>query len=482
MKQRQADLSWPSVFLGLGLCWIAPSSVLAETTPKTPDAAPPALQKNLPDGVFYPKSFSLTNGLKVIVIPMHRAPVVQHMIWYHVGAGDDPRGKSGLAHFLEHLMFKGTAKMPDGQFSEIVARLGGEENAFTSYDVTSFHQSVAKEHLGKMMEMEADRMMNLTLDEKQVLSERDVIRAERGQTIEQKPARRLGEMMDASLLAGTPYATPIIGWDKDMAELSRQDALDFYQKWYAPNNATLIVAGDVDADDVRTLAEKYYGPLPRRDIPDHIRHDNPPPGVNTIVTLRDAQVHDPMFVRSSIGPDSVDVPGDDYYALEILEEILSGGKSSVLYRRLVLEDRLAASIAFSTNDSMVGVTEIGFSGEPATGVPLAKLEAALDRTIDDFLKNGITDQQLFEAKERVLASAIYARDSLNTPAHVFGFSISRGLSIEDIEQWPHRIAAVNRDQIMTLARKILKPAYGITGYLLPVADTPVKTATKRGSK
>jgi len=235
---------------------IAAPPVWAENPPTTR----PALQQNLPDGVFYPKSFTLENGLQVIVIPMNRAPVVNHMIWYRVGAADDPRGKSGIAHFLEHLMFKGTPKVPDGQFSKIVARLGGEENAFTSYDITAFFQSVPKEYLGKMMEMEADRMVNLTLDPQVVLSERDVIRAERGQTIDQKPNRRMGEMMDAALLAGTPYATPIIGWDKDMAGLSREDALAFYQRWYAPNNATLIVAGDVTLDDVRPLAEKYYGP------------------------------------------------------------------------------------------------------------------------------------------------------------------------------------------------------------------------------
>lgn len=452
---------------GITILTIGPMShqaYAAETTASTV-----SLQSHLPDGVFYPESFSLDNGLKVIVIPMHRAPVVNHMIWYRVGAADDPRGKSGLAHFLEHLMFKGTHAVPDGQFSEIVARLGGEENAFTAHDTTSFYQSMAKEHLGRMMEMEADRMTNLTLGEKEVLSERDVIIAERHQTIDQKPYRRLGEMMDASLFAGTPYSTPVIGWEKDMAGLSRADALAFYHQWYAPNNATLIVSGDVTMQDVRTLAEQYYGPIPSRPVPDHIRHDNPPQKVDVTMTLHDDQVHDPALIRSFIGPDSIDRPGPDYYALQVLQDILGGGKSSWLYRQLVLDQRIATDVSFSVNDAMTDMTEIGYYAQPAPGIALPKLEQALNQSIDRFLDKGISDQDLFAAKERILAAAILARDSLDTPPRVFGFSISHGQSIDDIEQWPKRIAAITRDQVMDLARRLLRPDHQVTGYMLPPA-------------
>lgn len=443
---------------------VASVGVAAPPTPMPPQNT---LQHNIPKGVFYPEQFSLDNGLEVIVIPIHRAPVVNHMIWYRVGAADDPRGKSGLAHFLEHLMFKGTPKVPKGAFSETVARLGGEENAFTAHNTTAFFQSVAKEHLAKMMEMEADRMTNLVLDEHEVLSERDVIIAERHQTVDQKPIRRLGELVDAALLAGTPYAVPVIGWEKDMAALSRADALEFYRQWYAPNNAILIVSGDVTPEEVKKLASQYYGPIPRRAVPERIRHDNPPAQADITLSLRDEQVRTPAFMRSFIGPDSIDQPGTDYYALQVLEDILAGGKSSWLYRRLVLEQQLAKEISFSVNDNMNGVTELGFYAEPAENVPMARLEQALDHEIEAFLAQGITEQDMFDARERVLATAIYLRDSFESPSRIFGFSRSIGLNITDIEEWPQRISTVTRDQVMDLAKRLLKPDHTVTGYLLP---------------
>ncbi|MEX0759764.1 MAG: pitrilysin family protein, partial [Tistlia sp.] len=225
--------------------------------------------------VFEPTIFELDNGLQVVVVANSRAPVVTQMIWYKVGSADEPRGKSGIAHFLEHLMFKGTDSRAPGEFSDIVARHGGRENAFTSYDYTGYYQTVARDRLALMMELEADRMANLALTDAVVLPEREVILEERRQRIDNTPASQLQEMARGSLWLHHPYGTPIIGWESEMSALDTQDALDFYESWYAPNNAVLIVAGDVDPEAVRALAEEHYGPIPRKEVPPRRRVEEP---------------------------------------------------------------------------------------------------------------------------------------------------------------------------------------------------------------
>ena len=206
-----------------------------------------------------PATFTLANGLQVVVIPDHRTPVVTQMIWYKVGSADETPGKSGLAHFLEHLMFKGTAKHPAGEFSQTVLRIGGNENAFTSTDYTGYFQRVPREQLGKMMEFEADRMTGLILKDENVLPERDVVLEEFNMRVANNPDARLTEQIMAALYLNHPYGRPVIGWHHEIEKLDREDALAFYRRFYAPNNAILVIAGDVDANDVRPLAERTFG-------------------------------------------------------------------------------------------------------------------------------------------------------------------------------------------------------------------------------
>ena len=289
--------------------------------------------------VFDPQTFTLANGLQVVVVENHRAPVVTHMVWYRCGAADEKPGKTGIAHFLEHLMFKGTKTMGPGAFSAKVARYGGDENAFTASDYTAYFQSVAVERLADVMRLEADRMANLVLTDKEVLPERDVILEERRQRTDNEPGARLSEMMRASLFLNHPYRMPTIGWENEMRGLTTADALDWYGKWYAPNNAILIIAGDVTVDQVRPLAEKYYGVIAKRDVPVRSRPQEPTQFAPRRVTLESAEVKQGQWSRQYQAPSYRIGPKEDVYALEVLAEILGGNTTSRLYRRLVVDDR-----------------------------------------------------------------------------------------------------------------------------------------------
>ena len=247
--------------------------------------------------------YKLSNGLELVVIPDRRAPVVTHMIWYKVGAADETPGKSGLAHFLEHLMFKGTAVNPAGRFSQVVARIGGQENAFTSNDYTGYFQRVPSDRLKTVMEFEADRMTGLQLTDAVVLPERDVILEERNQRTENNPRARLSEQMSAALYLNHPYGKPVIGWRHEMEHLSRDDALAFYRRFYAPNNAVVVIAGDVDPEETRKLVEQIYGRLaPNTDLPPRQRPQEPPSVVARTLTLADPRVEMPSMQRDYLVP------------------------------------------------------------------------------------------------------------------------------------------------------------------------------------
>src|SRR5215218_4717049 len=251
-----------------------------------------------------PASFTLANGLQIVVIPDHRTPVVTHMIWYKVGSADETPGKSGLAHFLEHLMFKGTVRFPPGQFSQTVIRLGGQENAFTSTDYTGYFQRVPRDKLPTLMEFEADRMTGLTLKDENVLPERDVVLEEYNMRVANSPDARLSEQIMAALYLNHPYGRPVIGWRHEIEQLNREDALEFYKRFYAPNNATLVVAGDVEPEEVRALAEKTYGLQARQPaIPVHwVRPQEPAPISPRTVTLADRRVEQPSLRRYDLVP------------------------------------------------------------------------------------------------------------------------------------------------------------------------------------
>jgi zinc protease len=413
-------------------------------------------------------NFRLDNGLDVVVIPDHRAPVVTHMVWYRNGSADDPPGKSGIAHFLEHLMFKGTEKHPQGEFSKIIAELGGQENAFTGNDYTAYFQRVAKQHLRVMMEFEADRMTGLTLTDEIVAPERDVVLEERRMHCDADPGSQLGEAMQAALFTHHPYGTPIIGWAHEIEGLNRGDALSYSQRFYTPTNATLIVAGDVEAEEVRALAEETYGKIKTTgEAPQRLRPKEPPPLARRTVTVNDEKVEQPIWQRCYLTPSYRTAAPGEAEALEILAHVLGGGQTSVLYRILTIEEKIAAAVGAQYIGSALDDTRFFVYALPAPGVTLEALEAAVDRVLAQFLVEGVDEDTLERAKTRLVADAVYAQDSQAMLARWYGASLSTGMSIEDVRQWPARIEAVNAEAVVAAAKQHLDRRKAVTGLLLP---------------
>jgi zinc protease len=415
-----------------------------------------------------PETFTLRNGMQVLVIEDRRAPVVTHMVWYRVGAADEPRGYSGIAHFFEHLMFKGTREIAPGEFSRTIARNGGEDNAFTSWDYTGYFERIASDRLELVMRMEADRMRNLRFSDETFASERDVIIEERRQRTDNSPGALLGERMRAMLWPHHPYGTPIVGWLHEIQSLDRETALAFYRTWYAPNNAILVVAGDVNAAELRPLAERYYGRLqPTRDLPSRAWVTDPPAIGPMRITHRDEKVRQPSFSRLyraiSYGTDT----GIQAHALDVAIEILGGSETSRLYRALVEEQRIAVSAGAGGDTSGLGGGSATVWATPVEGVPLDRVEAAIDAVIAEYLRDGPTEAELARAKSSLAAAAIYARDSQESLARIYGASLASGESIDDVVTWGNDIAAVTRDEALAMARQTFDINDSVTGWLLP---------------
>lgn len=424
---------------------------------------------------FGAQSFMLNNGMQVVVIPNHRVPVVTHMVWYKVGAADELPGLSGLAHYLEHLLFKGTHKVAPGEFSKIVKTLGGNDNAFTGQDYTAYFQSIAVEHLPRVMEMEADRMLNLSVPDSHYKSEKQVIIEERRQRTENDPRALFGEQMQSELFINHPYGTPVIGWMQEMSAYEWPDVKAFYDRWYAPNNAILIISGDVTADKIKPLAEKYYGSLPRKDVPARKR-PHVPPGIAPIsMTLRHADIHQPAFQKIYIAP-SCHQNKADCLALQVMEDILDGGPTTRLYQSLVVDQKKASSVNFSYSGDALDNGSISVSGAPVPGVTPQELERLMQQQIALLLDKGVSEAEVSESIQRLKDLAIYARDSISGPAMIFGSALATGSTIADIENWPHDIAKVTAADVLRVAQTYLsedapyiRPP--VTGYLLPAEKT-----------
>ncbi len=418
--------------------------------------------------VFSPETFTLKNGMQVVVVPNHRAPIVSHMVWYKVGSADEPEGKSGLAHFFEHLMFKGTPRYPDGMFSKIVARNGGQENAFTSSDYTAYYQTVAVDRLELMMKLEADRMTNLVLTKEVIEPERLVILEERSQRTDNNPRAILSEQMGASLYLNHPYRNPIIGWAHEIKGLSLEDLRNFYKKWYAPNNAVLVVAGDITAQQLKPLAEKYYGVIPNNpNLTKRHRAQEPPHQVPRKLVLKDPRVRQPVWSRNYLAPSLSDKDKITPYALEVLSELLGSGSKSRLYRELVFKRKIAVAAGVSYSMGGRDHSRFSFYASPAPGTTIAQLEAALDGEINRLLKEGLSQTEVDEAKKRLVDGAVFARDSLTTGARVLGAAVAAGQSVDDVEAWPDRIGKVTKEQVIDAAHKVFKASHSVTGILLP---------------
>ncbi len=436
------------------------------------DVANPAAPRAATGGVV---DFQLDNGLTVVVIPDHRAPVVTHMVWYRNGSADDPQGKSGIAHFLEHLMFKGTKAHPQGEFSKRIAEIGGQENAFTGNDYTAYFQRVAKEHLAELMEFEADRMTGLVLSDEVVTPERDVVLEERRMHCDADPGAQLNEAMQATLFTHHPYGTPIIGWAHEIEGLGREDALAYYGRFYTPENAILIVAGDVDPAETRLLAERYYGPIkPRGAPPQRNRPQEPAAVARRLVVVNDEKVEQPSWQRCYLAPSQRTAAPGESEALEVLAHLLGGGQTALIYRKLVVEEKKAVAAGAYYMGSAFDDTRFFLYAIPATGVSLPDLDAAVDRVLTGFLADGVGAGELERAKSRLVAEAIYAQDSQFALARWYGASLATGETIQDVQEWPQRIEAVQADDVIAAGRKWLERRRAVTGYLLP--SDPQSTA------
>ncbi|MEZ5776755.1 MAG: pitrilysin family protein [Paracoccaceae bacterium] len=420
-------------------------------------------------------SFTLDNGLDVVVIEDHRAPVVVQMVWYRAGAADEKPGVSGVAHFLEHLMFKGTENLASGEFSRTVEANGGSDNAFTSWDFTAYYQRIAADRLELVMKMEADRMRGLLLSETDWQTEREVIIEERNQRTDSDPGAIFGEQKRAAQYLNHPYGTPVIGWRHEMEKLTRRDALDWYRTYYAPNDAILIVAGDVQPDEVKQLAETYYGPLePSPGIGPRERRQEPPQLAERRLSFSDPRVSQPVVSRSYLAPERDPGAQEQAAALTILAELLGGnGQTSILARKLQFESKVALYAGAFYDGTSYDDTTFGLAVVPSTGTSLAEVEAALDRVIAEFLETGVDAEQLARVKTQIGADMIYSRDNVEGLARRYGEGLTSGLTLADIEAWPEVLASVTEEDVMAAAREVFDRRRAVTGWLMRDGDEEV---------
>jgi zinc protease len=400
------------------------------------------------------------------------------MVWYRVGSADEPQGKSGIAHFLEHLMFKGTDKIAPGDFSKIVARIGGQDNAFTSTDITAYFQRVAKEKLAEVMRMEADRMVNLRLDDQNVLTERKVILEERRGRVDNDPSAILSEQMLAALYTAHPYGIPVIGWQPEIEQLNRADALAFYKRFYAPNNAILIVAGDVEPDAVVTLAREIYGKSPANPaVTQRVRPVEPEPVAERRIVLRDGRAGRATLQRYYIVPSYRTGDKREAAALQILAQIVGASNTSRLYNTLVKDRKLAANASGWYTGMGLDSGRFGVYAIAAGDKKLEEIEAAMDEVIDSVIESGVSEAEFERARNAEIADLIYDADSQSTLARQYGWALATGLTVQDVESREARLKAVTLADIQAVARKYLDKKRSVTGYLIPIPSQLAKTQT-----
>jgi zinc protease len=417
--------------------------------------------------MFEAHQFTLANGLTVVVIPNHRAPIVTQMMWYKVGAADETTGKSGLAHFLEHLMFRGTKTVPPGAFSRTVAKNGGRDNAFTAEDYTAFYQNVAADRLELVLKLEADRMANLVINDTVVTPEREVIIEERRQRVDNSPAALLNEQLNAALFLNHHYRIPTIGWEDEMHGLTAADARAFYRRWYAPNNAVLVISGDATPERVKALAEKYFAPIPAHAMPPRERVNEPPKVAATRLTMRSARANQISWTRLYLAPSYRAGEKQYAYALQVLAEVLGGSAASPLYKGLVVDHPLALSADAFYDPKAYDLGTFGFAVRLKNDVAVADFETALDAIVKTALEGGITTEEVERAKARMRSEAVYAPDSLFEPAEIVGSALATGRSLDDVQSWPERIGAVTLEQVIAAAHLVIHDDVAVTGILMP---------------
>ncbi|NKX63088.1 insulinase family protein [Labrenzia sp. 5N] len=444
MKRSIGLVLMPALLLGGGMALVPGSAFSAPATAGNLMIAP-----NL-------ESFTLNNGLQVVVIPDRRAPVVTHMIWYKVGSADEPEGQSGVAHFLEHLMFKGTHDHPNGEFSKMVADRGGQENAFTSTDYTAYFQKVAKQHLPLMMKLEADRMENLVLSDEVVTPERDVVLEERRMRVDSEPGSRLQEALNSITFVNHPYGSPVIGWQSEIEALNKEAAIAFYDRFYTPNNAVVVIAGDVDVDAVRKLAQETYGKVARRADPgERLRPAEPPLAGERRIAVSDPRVRQESLSQIWIVPSQTTGEGRTPEALDILSYILGEGPSSRLHKALVLDQEAALSAGAYYQGSALDNGRFGLYAVPRPGYTLEDMERLIATELQKLLETGVTEEEVERARNSMVASAIYAQDSQSGLARLFGGALTTGQTIENVQTWPSQVQAVTPEDVLDAARTYL---------------------------
>ena len=439
---------------------MAAAALLVAAFSLGPPVAAPALAAD-----FTVETAMLENGMQVVVVPDHRAPLITQLVYYKVGSADEVLGKSGVAHFLEHMMFQGTNGVPAEEFRNTIALHGGEENAFTSPDITGYWQTVAVQGLEMVMRLESDRMQNLLITDKDFESEREVIKEERRSRYETEPAGQFNEQMQATVFIGHPYGWPTIGWMHEIETLTRQDAVDWYEKWYAPNNAILIIAGDTSLAEVLPLARKYYGVIPASAPIVRDRPQEPPHLAERRLIYYDDRVRQPSFSRVYLASSRTARDGLAP-ALTLLSDILAGGTGR-LYQALVVEREVAVGAGSFYSGGAVDLSQFGVWAAPTSGGDIATVEAAIDAELERLLTEGITAEELALAKSGVLTSLILRRDSVNRVGRRVGSGLAVGLTIDEVVGWSAEIEAVTIDDVNTAAAVVLVRRNSATGLLLP---------------
>lgn len=411
--------------------------------------------------------YTLENGMQVLVIEDHRAPVVVQMVWYRAGAADEDAGVSGIAHFLEHLLFKATDDLKSGELSDTVAANGGSDNAFTSWDYTAYYQRIAADRLDLVMKMEADRMRDLRLSVDDIATERDVILEERNMRTENNPDALFGEQRRAAQYMNHPYGIPIIGWKHEMEQLSLEDALTFYRRYYAPNNAILVVAGDVLPADVLALAKKHYGPLaPTVDLPKRRRTIEPPQLSERRLSYVDARISQPYVIRSYLAPERNSGDQKQAAALVMLAELLGGSsQTSVLGRKLQFETQKAIYTSAFYGGMSLDKTTFGLVIVPSEGVSLAEGETLLDAAVAEFIEEGVDADQFARIKMQIRAGQIYGQDNVQSLANRYGSALTQGLTVKDVQDWPQILQEVTPDDVIKAAALLLDKDGAVTGWL-----------------
>ena len=418
--------------------------------------------------IFQADSFYLDNGMQVVLVSDHRAPVVSHMVWYKVGSADEPLGQSGIAHFLEHLMFKGTKNYPEGEIMEIVARNGGNQNAFTSYDYTAYYQNIAADKLPLMMTLEADRMRNIHLNKESIDIERKVVLEERRMRTDSNPFRLLSERLNAALWFTNHYGVPVIGWEDEIKKINPENLRQFYNKWYIPKNSILVVAGDIELNQLKEYAMATYAKIPNiQENSIKKRSSYLPPKADIRITMKDKRVRQSRWYKTFIAP-SINVGNkSDTYSLSLFNEIFGSGSTSRLYQSLVVKKKLATSASSNYSDTNVSWGSFSIFVTPVKGVGIDEIESQLNQELDKVIKNGFSAEELEIAKRRINANLVYLRDSPIQAARTLGSLMVVGMSLEEIESWPNKVKSIELEEVNSVTADFLNSAPSAIGILLP---------------